>query len=152
MRFKIHPENQTAKRSEDQELMKFFEYIDWQIKTYPEFKCIHHIANERKTSWGSGMVFKKKGVRSGILDVDCPIPSGKYHSLKIEFKVRPNKLTPNQLEICKILHSLGHCVRVAWSGDEAIEIFKAYIKAYLTLRSAHPLDEPLQLHVDPPRP
>lgn len=148
MRFKIHPENQTAKRSEDSEQIKFFEYIDWQIRFHPEFKCIYHCANERKTSWGSGMVLKKKGVRPGVLDITCPIPSGKYHGLAIEIKVKPNKLTPKQLEMCRILHGLGHCVRVAWSGDEAIEIFKAYIKEYLTLRLGHQC-EPLQQHADP---
>jgi hypothetical protein len=28
----------------------------------------------------------------------------------------------------EILHLLKHCVRVAYSADEAIEIFKKYIK------------------------
>lgn len=67
-------------------------------------------------------------------DICAPIPIGKYHGLYIELKIAPNKLSEAQLKMCKLLHSLGHCVRIAWSGDEAIRIFKEYLLGTIDLK------------------
>lgn len=112
---------------EDEELIKFFDWLAWQEKQEPMLRIIHHVANERRASWAAGKRLKRKGVRKGILDVSCPIPRGRYHGLYVELKIRPNKLTEDQVEVMKILHGLGHCVRVAWSGDELIGIVKEYL-------------------------
>lgn len=116
-----------APRSEDAELILFFEWLSWQVKIDPRLACVHHVANERRVSWHYGKILKQKGVRSGVPDICAPIPSGKYHGLYIELKIKPNKLSKEQLDMLKLLHSLGHCAKVAWSGEEAIRIFREYL-------------------------
>jgi hypothetical protein len=49
-----------------------------------------------------------------------------YHGLFIEMKRKPNKLTKNQEDWMRRLYLAGYCVRVAWSGEEAIELVKEY--------------------------
>ena len=115
------------KRSEDLELIKFFEWVDWHAKVDNRLEAIYHVANERSTSWASGKILKQKGVRSGIPDVFCAIPSHGSHGLFIEFKIAPNKLTANQERFFKLFYSLGYTTKVAWSGDEAIQILKEYL-------------------------
>jgi hypothetical protein len=113
---------------EDVHLMTFFDWLLWQEKRHPHFKAVFHVANERRCSWMQGKILKRKGVKAGIFDIICPIPIWPFHGLIIELKIKPNKVTPAQEEMGKVFHSLGWCVRVAWSGDEAIELFRTYIK------------------------
>lgn len=112
---------------EDSELIKFFDWVRINEKFDPRLSAIYHIANERRTSMHSGKIFKQKGVKSGIPDVHVPIPSGMYPGLYIEFKVRPNNLSPEQKKMIKTLLNIGHLVVVAWSADEAIDIVCEYL-------------------------
>lgn len=114
--------------SEDGELIKFFEWLAWQTIQRPEFAVVHHVENERRTSWSQGKTRKQKGVKAGIPDIVAPIPRGRFPGLYIEMKSEHGKLSDKQKTMCELLHSLGHCVRLARSADEAIEIFKKYIK------------------------
>lgn len=113
--------------SETCEMIKFFEYLSWQEIQRPELACIYHIPNEGTRSIRRGRIMKQKGVRAGIPDVCVPIARGEWHSLFLEFKVKSGKLSPVQVKMCKLLHAHGHCVRVAWSADEAIEILEKYL-------------------------
>jgi hypothetical protein len=89
---------------------------------------VHHVENERRTSWAAGKIRKAKGVKAGIPDIVVPIPKGRFSGLYIEMKLPGEKPSPAQVTMIEILHLLKHCVRVAYSADEAIEIFKKYIK------------------------
>ena len=55
-----------------------------------------HVANERATSPQAGARLKKKGVRSGIPDLELKIPCGKYASLYIELKSATGRMNQNQ--------------------------------------------------------
>lgn len=114
---------------EDLELIKFFDWIRWHTNQDPRLSIIHHVANERKTGWRSGKFLKQKGIKSGVPDICCPIPNKLYHGLYIELKIKPNKLSETQEKFCKAVYELGYCVRLAYSGDEAIEILKSYLAA-----------------------
>lgn len=115
-------------KKEDSELIKFFDWVGWQEKIDPRFKSIYHIANERKTSWQAGKILKSKGVRAGVLDVCVPIPVRPYPGMYVELKIKPNKLSKEQSDFSQLMHAMGYAVRVAWSGDELIELVKSYIK------------------------
>lgn len=112
---------------EDDELIKFFEWISWMSISIPELKAVFHVANERKSTIQAGVRLKKKGVRSGIPDVFCLVPSKDYHGLLMEFKSEKGKLSKNQEEYLKLFHALGYCVRVPRSANEAISILKNYL-------------------------
>lgn len=115
-------------KREDLELVKYFDWVAWElIPKDRKYKLIHHVENERACSWKAGKSRKRKGVRAGILDINCPIPVAKYPGLWIELKIKPNKLTEEQTEIATLLHEAGHCVKVAWSGEDCIAITKWYL-------------------------
>lgn len=118
----------SSKLSEDLELIKFFDWVSWHKKLDPRLDAIIHVANERRTSFAQGKILKQKGVKSGVFDVIGFIPSHGYHGIVVELKIKPNKLSKNQEEFGKLLHGLGWCVRIAWSGDELIQIVKDYLK------------------------
>lgn len=114
-------------KKEDDELIKFFEWISLMSISTPELKAVFHVANERKTSIQAGVRLKRKGVRSGIPDVFCLIPNNDYHGLLMEFKSEKGKLSKAQEEYLKLFYALGYCVRVPRSADEAISILKTYL-------------------------
>lgn len=113
---------------EDSELIAFFDWIEWQIKKYPFLKVVHHVENERQCTPTQGNRRKRKGVRAGILDISAPIPRGFYHGLYIEMKKEGGKISSEQNEIITYLKELGYYVAVAYSADEAINIFTRYMK------------------------
>lgn len=112
---------------EDDELITLVEWINWQANKDPRFSLIYHVANERKTSWAAGKRLKAKGVRRGVPDICVPIPSGDYHGLYIEMKIKPNSLTPEQVLFCTGLREQRYAVYIAWSAAEAIDIIRGYL-------------------------
>lgn len=116
-----------TKHLEDAELIAFFDWVRWQEKKNPVLKVIHHVPNEGKTTLAGGARKKRKGCRAGILDINVPIPKGDYCGLWIELKTIKGKVSVEQKKIIEILHRLGHCIRIAYSGEEAINILKWYM-------------------------
>lgn len=119
--------NYSLMQLEDNYLIQVFDWVTWAAIQDPRLNIIHHVANERRCSPFAGKILKRKGVKSGIPDICCPIPNDKYHGLYVELKVKLNKLSTTQIEVGKLLSALGYLVRVAWSGEEAIEIIKTYL-------------------------
>ena len=112
---------------EDSELISFFDYVRLRENQDARLKTIYHIANERKSSPQAGARMKRKGVRRGIPDVCVPIATKEYSGLYLEFKVKPNKLTKEQKEMCFRLIGQGCSVKVVWSASEAIKILEEYL-------------------------
>jgi hypothetical protein len=74
---------------------------------------------------------KSEGMRAGVLDVNFPIPQGDWHGLWLEFKIKPNKLTPAQEAFKQEIES--YCmVRVCYSWLEA----KAAVEEYFAVGKA----------------
>lgn len=104
-------------------------YFRWLGYTYPRaFKVAHHIANEGKRSIAGGARLKAQGLKAGIPDIHIPIGLKGYHSLYIELKVPPNKLTDSQVSMKKNLELEGNLCYVCYSLDEAMKVTTDYME------------------------
>ena len=115
------------KTTEDDELIKFFDWVRWNEAMEPRLKLIYHVANERKTTPQAGARLKRKGVKSGVPDICLPVPAGIFHGLYIELKIKPNRITPAQLAMLDMLKHQGYLAVIAWSADEAIKFCHLYL-------------------------
>jgi hypothetical protein len=55
------------------------------------------------------------------------VPRGKYAALYIEMKVKPNKPSPEQIQLIAELNAVGNYAVVCWSADEAIQTLLNYM-------------------------
>lgn len=116
---------------EEYEMKKFFEFLDWEGTKDPIHKLPYHIANAGKFAKG-GFYRKMTGVRRGVPDVHVPFKRCGYLTMYIEFKVKPNKLSEEQVWYLDALTKEGHYCIVAWSGDAAIKEYMRYIAGEIT--------------------
>jgi hypothetical protein len=126
------------------EIIECVIYYNW-VRYNKLDKFIYHIANERnfnkKTAskgYYEGNLLKKMGVKAGILDYSIDRASNGYHGLKIEIKIKPNKLSSEQKNQIKTLTDEGYLAIVCWSGQEAIDATMKY------LNIVHPHIQPLE--------
>lgn len=82
--------------AKQQELL--FEWAHMAKCTYPELDMMYHVPNGGSRNEIEAAKLKKQGVKKGVPDIHLPVARGKYHSIYIEMKVRPNKPTSTQLE------------------------------------------------------
>lgn len=102
--------------------------MDW-VRLHSDISdYVLHIANERKCSMYRGRTLKRMGVKAGVADIFVMIPSGVYHGLWIEMKIKPNKPTKTQLAFLSNAESKGYATKVCFSCDDAIETVKEYLK------------------------
>lgn len=102
---------------------------------------IYHIPNgglrgsDRKSQAISGGRLKAEGVKSGVSDIHWPVPMGQYCGLYIEMKKpgeKPVKTTSKggvsdeQLKFGNFVTSVGHCFKVCYSWQEAVNALKQY--------------------------
>ena len=87
-----------------------------------------HVANERKSSPQAGARLKSKGVKSGVPDVVIFEPRGTLNGLAIELKVKPNKVSNNQLEWLSRLDKNNWATAVCYSIDSVIWVVDEYLK------------------------
>ncbi len=85
-----------------------------------------HVANERKTSIAAGRKLKAKGVKSGVPDILCLTPKGKYHGLAVELKTKKNKPTENQIDWLTKLRDSGYLALWCNSLEEVEQIIEYY--------------------------
>lgn len=112
---------------EESEQTLFFDYCRAMSSRHPAYSLAFHIGNERKASIQRRMAMKRAGVRKGVPDICVPVSNDKYHSLYIEMKIKPNKVSPEQSEFLRHLNACGNYAVVAWSGSEAIELLEKYL-------------------------
>lgn len=112
-------------------MIAFFDYCRTKSKRHPAYALAFHIPNERKASIARRMTLKRAGVRKGVPDICVPYPSSGYHGLFIEMKVKPNRPSPEQLELLEQLSAAGNFAMLCWSAKEAIEILDKYIAGLL---------------------
>jgi VRR-NUC domain. len=112
---------------EAEEQIGFFRWIAANQARDPRLKTVFAIPNGGTRSVAEATRLKRGGVRPGVPDICVPIPIAPHASLWIEMKIKPNKLSDEQISFTNLLHSLGHCVRIAWSAQEAISILKRYL-------------------------
>ena len=80
---------------------------NWVNQNYPDLFYVH-IANERKCSKIYGDFLRRMGVKKGALDLFFPQGNGISSGLWIEMKIKPNKLTPDQIKFMNIMRKLNY--------------------------------------------
>lgn len=94
---------------------------------YPHLRYLFAIPNGSKRDIGTAMKLKAEGVKAGVPDLFLPIPSGDYHGMFIEMKVKPNKPNPAQEQYLSFLEGKGYKVLLAYSTDEALKEILNYL-------------------------
>ncbi len=98
------------------------------IYRIPEF-ALFAIVNAAKRSYKLASYCKAEGMRAGIPDLMLAVPRFDIDAggLFIEHKVKPNKASPEQLEVIDQFRRLGyHCI-VSYSADESIRAIRGYL-------------------------
>ncbi len=89
---------------------------------------VSHSAGRRR---GKGIGWaKQQGLRKGIPDIHIPIPRGNFHGLWIELKREDEKeaeVSEAQKAWLAFLNLHGHCARVCYGCDSAMETVKRYM-------------------------
>ncbi|WP_226989470.1 VRR-NUC domain-containing protein [Blattabacterium sp. (Blattella germanica)] len=99
------------------------DYLDHK---YPNVFYFHPHNEARRTPYERFLI-KVMRLRPGIPDLLFPIPKKGKTGMALEFKIKPNKLTKNQMEIINILNSYNWNVNICSSFEEA----KIHIDQYL---------------------
>lgn len=115
------------RRPEEQEQTAFFDYCRAMANVHKGYALAFAIPNERKASIQRRVAMKRAGLTKGIPDICVPVGNDKYNSLFIEMKVKPNRASPEQMDILKKLNAAGNYAVICWSADEAIEIISKYL-------------------------
>lgn len=102
---------------------------------------IHHVPNggsrggDPRSRAIRGAKLKAEGVKSGVMDIFWPNPIGSYCGLYIEMKApkeKPKKstskggLSDDQIKFGDFVVSVGYCVKVCYSWQEAVNALKDY--------------------------
>jgi len=112
---------------EELEMIAFFDYCRAMAHLAPEFALAFHVPNESKSSIPRRKTLKRAGLKKGVPDICVPVPRGKYAALYIEMKVKPNKPSPEQIQLIAELNAVGNYAVVCWSADEAIQTLLNYM-------------------------
>lgn len=101
-------------------------FYDW-VRYNNLDHIVYHVANERTCSNYTGSIFKRKGVKAGVLDYDVKRASQGYHGLLIELKVKPNKPSKLQLQFIEDMTKEGYLCAVCYSAEEAKKAVSDYL-------------------------
>ena len=111
-------------KSEDRILSDFHL---WMWDTHPEFRRLcFHPNNEANLGPLVGAINKAKGVVAGVADYIMLVPNGSCHGLCIEFKKVGEKQSDKQIDFETKVRSVGFRYEVAYSTEQAIEIWQEY--------------------------
>ena len=104
-----------------------FNWIGWNVRSYPELELAHHIPNGGKRDKKEAANLKRQGVRAGVPDISLPVARGEYHGLYIELKVGKNKQTENQKRWQQLLTDQGYRSIVCYGWREAADAILEYL-------------------------
>lgn len=113
--------------TEHQEQCAFIEYARFKALLDSRYECVAATPNAGKRSPFAAMRLVKEGMSRGFPDVSVLVPNERHHGLFIEFKIKPNKVTPDQAAWLKRLALNGYYTAVCWSAAEAIELVDKYL-------------------------
>jgi hypothetical protein len=71
---------------------------------------------------------KRCGLMKGVPDYCFMKPSGKYHAMYIEFKVKPNKITKDQQHFFDVAAEIDIYCCLVWNWEEAVAEIENYLK------------------------
>lgn len=116
---------------EELEMFAFFDACKMLSHVHPAYALAWHVPNERKASIRRRVSLARAGVKKGVPDITVPVPNKKYGGLYIEMKVKPNRPSPEQLNLIEQLKLAGNFALVCYSASDAIEVVKRYIQNQL---------------------
>ena len=110
---------------EDDMAMSVATYLKLQ---YPKV-LFTHSPNGGKRNAREGARFKRMGVKRGMVDF-LIFDSNNPHirGVAIELKVKPNKCTPEQVEVIEQFKTLKWAAYVCYSYDEAQQVIDKHLK------------------------
>lgn len=110
--------------SEHEMQTSFFDWIELHRTKHPVLNYFFAVPNGSHKSPAARAKFKREGLRSGVPDVCCPIPSidGKYIGLWFEFKSHGGRLFPEQKQWIENLRLVEHRVEEIRDWTEATRI------------------------------
>jgi hypothetical protein len=94
----------------------------------PDAAWIFHVENEGKRTARQGDRAKREGLLPGVFDLFLPVARGGYHGLWGEVKVKPDKLSKDQIAFERQMIAAGYKTDVWWSTKEGIDAITAYLK------------------------
>lgn len=121
------PSKQACQETEHKLQRDFFIWLSQYALDCPNLNLIHAIPNGGSRDKITAGQLKAEGVKSGIPDVCVPIPSGKYHGMYIEFKVKSNKPSEDQRITALMLDAQGYKVICVNCLEVAKEEFERYM-------------------------
>lgn len=113
-------------KTEEKEQTTFFRWLGY---AHPNLrKVVYAIPNGGSRNIFEAYNMKLAGVTAGIPDVNVDIPAkdGKYHGLRLEFKVKGRKCTPIQQDIHEALRAQNYRVETVYSWIEAQKVFSTH--------------------------
>lgn len=119
-----------AEPTEHQSQVAFFAW--WAL--YAQAHKVHEtlcyaVPNAGKRSFAAAAWLRAEGLKRGVSDVNLDIASGGFHGLRMEFKRRGEKPTPEQEAHLFALRRGGYNAMLVFSTEEAIRMVKAYLDA-----------------------
>lgn len=109
-------------------------FYDWAKKYHTIEPFLFHIehgipySKDKKRNFMLAAFLKARGLKRGIADFHFMRPNKKHGSLYIEFKVKPNKLTPDQKRFFELAEQCNHKCVCVYSVDEAIKEIQEYLR------------------------
>ena len=114
---------------EHEEQVKFFEHAAYLSGRYPDLPLLlYAVPNGGYRPDATASRMKAEGLKAGIPDINCDIPRGGYHGLRIEMKIGKKKPSPRQREVLNALNRNGYHAVVCYSEEEAINMLIAYLE------------------------
>lgn len=110
---------------ETEEQQMLFQWVEFQLKRYPELALLYHISNEGKRNPRRA---KAEGIKAGVPDLCLPVPRGNNHGAYIEMKRRKGgKITPEQAEWMERLRAQGYAVACCRGWEPAAKFLLEYM-------------------------
>ena len=113
--------------TEHDEQVALFRWAAENEAAHPELRMLHATPNGGYRPVHTAVMLKAEGVKAGVPDVCLPVPRGRFHSLWIEMKRKPNKPTLEQEQWVASLRRYGNQAVICYSATEAINCIMAYL-------------------------
>lgn len=125
---KLAEYKKAIKRSESDEQCEVFAVLAANEALYPDLRWIHASMNGASASSAAAAGLRKRqGQKKGIADIFIPIQKNGFLGAWIEMKVKPNKLTPEQIDFMIFLEQRAYEFKLAYSAAEALEFIEMYL-------------------------
>ncbi len=120
-------ETLAAVPSEHDEQCALFAWAAANEAAHPELKLLFAVPNGGFRHASTAAMLKASGTKAGVPDCCLPVARGRFHSLWIELKRKPNKPTAAQQEWIADLRYYGAQAIVCYGAQEAQQAIMAYL-------------------------